>query len=162
MAVRPESCFRFTGKNRACQDGRWLGGVVVSDAFLALGRRLDLRGFSHDSIGPPLKVRNRRCCLEILAGKSPRGISPRALSERPFCRSLAETDSSLRYVHSTAGSIMPPIAALLARLGPVRVSDRGWKTYDLRDSTIRLVRFGLGMMSSGCRRLLNYPFRGRL
>ena len=39
------------------------------------------------------------------------------------------------------------------------VSDRGWKSHDLRDRTIRLVRFGLGMMRSGYRRLLLYPYR---
>ena len=46
--------------------------------------------------------------------------------------------------------------------GDAGVSDRGWKSHDLRDRTIRLVRFGLGMMRSGYRRLLLYPYRGRL
>jgi hypothetical protein len=41
------------------------------------------------------------------------------------------------------------------------VSDRGWKSHDLRDRTIRLVRLGLGMMRSGYRRLLLYPYRRR-
>jgi hypothetical protein len=48
-----------------------------------------------------------------------------------------------------------------ALFGDTGVSDRGWKSHDLRDRTIRLVRFGLGMMRSGYRGLLNYPFRGR-
>ena len=48
-----------------------------------------------------------------------------------------------------------------ALFGEAGVSDRGWKSHDLRDRTIRLVRFGLGMMRSGYRGLLNYPFRGR-
>jgi hypothetical protein len=39
------------------------------------------------------------------------------------------------------------------------VSDRGWKSHDLRDRTIRLVRLGLGMMRSGYRQLLLYPYR---
>ena len=43
--------------------------------------------------------------------------------------------------------------------GDAAVSDRGWKGHDLRDRTIRLVRFGLGMMRSGYRRLLLYPYR---
>jgi hypothetical protein len=41
------------------------------------------------------------------------------------------------------------------------LSERGWKSHDLRDRTIRLVRFGLGMMHSGYRRLLLYPYRRR-
>jgi hypothetical protein len=41
------------------------------------------------------------------------------------------------------------------------VSDRGWKSHDLRDRTIRLVRLGLGMMHSGYRQLLLYPYRQR-
>ena len=48
-----------------------------------------------------------------------------------------------------------------ALFGDAGVSGRGWKSHDLRDRTIRLVRFGLGMMRSGYRRLLLYPFRGR-
>ena len=48
-----------------------------------------------------------------------------------------------------------------ALFGDAGVSDRGWKSHDLRDRTIRLVRFGLGMMRSGYRRLLLYPYRGR-
>src|SRR6202034_3430633 len=41
------------------------------------------------------------------------------------------------------------------------VSGRGWKSHDLRDRTIRLVRLGLGMMRSGYRQLLLYPYRQR-
>ena len=48
-----------------------------------------------------------------------------------------------------------------AIFGDASVSDRGWKSHDLRDRTIRLVRFGLGMMHSGYRRLLLYPYRRR-
>jgi hypothetical protein len=39
------------------------------------------------------------------------------------------------------------------------VSERGWKSHDLRDRTIRLVRLALAMMHSGYRRLLLYPYR---
>jgi hypothetical protein len=48
-----------------------------------------------------------------------------------------------------------------ALFGDAGLCDRGWKSYDLRDRTIRLVRFGLGMMRSGYRRLLLYPYRRR-
>jgi hypothetical protein len=44
----------------------------------------------------------------------------------------------------------------------IHMSRREWKSHDLRDRTIRLVQFGLGMMRSGYRGLLNYPFRRRL
>ena len=49
------------------------------------------------------------------------------------------------------------IASVL--FGEASLSDRGWKSHDLRDRTIRLVRFGLGLMHSGYRRLLLYPYR---
>jgi hypothetical protein len=48
-----------------------------------------------------------------------------------------------------------------ALFGPIQIFGRDWKSYDLRDRTIRLVRFGLAMTRSGYRSLLNYPFRGK-
>jgi Uncharacterized conserved protein (DUF2285) len=48
-----------------------------------------------------------------------------------------------------------------ALFGTGRMPDRGWKTDDLRDRTIRLARLGHAMMQGGYRRLLLYPFRGR-
>ena len=41
------------------------------------------------------------------------------------------------------------------------VSGRAWKSHDLRDRAIRLVKFGLGMMRGGYRALLLYPYRCR-
>ena len=41
------------------------------------------------------------------------------------------------------------------------VSGRAWKSHDLRDRAIRLVKFGLGMMRGGYRALLLYPYRRR-
>lgn len=49
-----------------------------------------------------------------------------------------------------------------ALFGATRLRERGWKTHDLRDQTVRLVRLGIVMMQGGYRRLLLYPFRGRL
>jgi hypothetical protein len=40
-------------------------------------------------------------------------------------------------------------------------SGPGWKSHDLRDRTIRLVRFGFEMMQGGYRRLLLHPYRRR-
>ena len=48
-----------------------------------------------------------------------------------------------------------------ALFGTGRMPERGWKTHDLRDRTIRLARLGRAMMQGGYRRLLLYPFRGR-
>jgi hypothetical protein len=49
-----------------------------------------------------------------------------------------------------------------ALFGTGRMPESGWKTYDLRDRTVRLVRLGHAMMQGGYRRLLLYPFRGRI
>ncbi len=49
-----------------------------------------------------------------------------------------------------------------ALFGAARVSERAWKTHDLRDRTIRLARLGFAMMRGDDRRLLLYPFRGRI
>ena len=46
--------------------------------------------------------------------------------------------------------------------GTSRMPESGWKTYDLRDRTVRLARLGQAMMQGGYRRLLLYPFRGRI
>ncbi|HVA13078.1 MAG TPA: DUF2285 domain-containing protein [Stellaceae bacterium] len=48
-----------------------------------------------------------------------------------------------------------------ALFGTGRMPERGWKTYDLRDRTVRLARLGHAIMQGGYRRLLLYPFRGR-
>jgi hypothetical protein len=49
-----------------------------------------------------------------------------------------------------------------ALFGTARMPDRGWKTHDVRDRAIRLVRLGHAMMLGGYRRLLLHPFRGRI
>jgi hypothetical protein len=49
-----------------------------------------------------------------------------------------------------------------ALFGGAGVPERGWKTHDLRDRTVRLVRLGVAMMDGAYRRLLLYPFRGRI
>jgi len=41
------------------------------------------------------------------------------------------------------------------------VTGRAWKSHDLRDRAIRLVKFGLGMMRGGYRSLLLHPYRRR-
>jgi hypothetical protein len=67
---------------------------------------------------------------------------------------------ALRAIDGRAkGATYREIATML--FGPLRVRGRAWKSHDLRDRTIRLVRFGLGMTRSGYRRLLTHPRRLR-
>jgi hypothetical protein len=90
-----------------------------------------------------------------LAGRNP-GPNPAALPKPRRDRlvlALRALDGRL------ADTTYREIASVL--FGEAAPSGRGWKSHDLRDRTIRLVRFGLGMMHSGYRRLLLYPYRGR-
>lgn len=52
------------------------------------------------------------------------------------------------------------IAAAL--FGVSRLPERGWKTHDIRDRTIRLCRLGSELMQGGYRQLLFHPYRRRL
>ena len=52
------------------------------------------------------------------------------------------------------------IAAAL--FGAARLPKSGWKTHDLRDRTVRLTRLSFAIMQGGYRRLLLYPYRGRV
>lgn len=52
------------------------------------------------------------------------------------------------------------IAAAL--FGAVALPQHGWKTDDLRDRTVRLVRLGFATMQGGYRRLLLHPSRARV
>jgi Uncharacterized conserved protein (DUF2285) len=90
-----------------------------------------------------------------LAGRNP-GPNPAALPKTRRDRlilALRALDGRL------ADATYREIASVL--FGEAGLSDRGWKSHDLRDRTIRLVRFGLEMMSSGYHRLLLYPYRRR-
>jgi hypothetical protein len=51
------------------------------------------------------------------------------------------------------------IAEVLFAVG--RLTSRAWQTHDLRDRTIRLVRYGFSLMEGGYFRLLLHPYRGR-
>ena len=90
-----------------------------------------------------------------LAGRNP-GPNPAALPK-------ARRDRLILALRALDGRLddatYREIASVL--FGDADLSERGWKSHDLRDRTIRLVRFGLGMMRSGYRRLLLYPYRRR-
>jgi hypothetical protein len=93
----------------------------------------------------------------------------RGLAGRPLGRNPATLPTARR------GRLVLALRALDGRLaeasyreiagalfGGTRLPERGWKTHDLRDRTARLVRLGAAMMQGGYRRLLRYPFRGRI
>ena len=88
-----------------------------------------------------------------LAGRNP-GPNPAALPK-------ARRDRLILALRALDGRLEDATYREIASVlfGEAGLSDRGWKSHDLRDRTIRLVRFGLGMMRSGYRRLLLYPYR---
>jgi hypothetical protein len=90
-----------------------------------------------------------------LAGRNP-GPNPAALPK-------ARLDRLILALRALDGRLDDATYRQIASVlfGDAGASDRGWKSHDLRDRTIRLVRFGLGMMRSGYRRLLLYPYRRR-
>jgi hypothetical protein len=45
--------------------------------------------------------------------------------------------------------------------GDDAIPGKDWRHHDLRDRTVRLVRYGVSMMQGEYRHLLLYPFRGR-
>ena len=55
------------------------------------------------------------------------------------------------------GASYREIAATLFGVGSL--PERGWKTHDLRDRTIRLARYGRHLMNGGYRSLLLHPYR---
>jgi hypothetical protein len=57
------------------------------------------------------------------------------------------------------GASYREIAAVL--FGAKAIPGSGWKSHDLRDRTIRLVRFGVDMMNADYRLLLLHPYRRR-
>ncbi len=48
-----------------------------------------------------------------------------------------------------------------ALFGADAIPENHWRHHDLRDRTVRLVRYGMSMMRGEYRHLLLYPFRGR-
>ena len=77
-----------------------------------------------------------------------------AAQRQRFVNALRALDA-----HLDSASYRQIAAALF---GEKRLPERGWKTHDLRDRTIRLVRLGTDLMQGGYRRLLLYPFRHKL
>ena len=92
----------------------------------------------------------------VLNGRNPGG-DPAALSQTQrdhLIDALRALDARL------ANATYREIAAAL--FGASRLPERGWKTHDLRDRTIRLCRLGFELMQGGYRQLLLHPYRQRL
>jgi hypothetical protein len=92
----------------------------------------------------------------VLNGRNP-GDDPAALSHAQrdhLIDTLRALDARLE------NATYREIAAAL--FGASRMPERGWKTHDLRDRTIRLCRLGFELMQGGYRQLLLHPYRRRL
>ena len=93
-----------------------------------------------------------------------RALAGRPLGRDPATLSAARRDRLVLALRALDGRLAEAsyreIAAAL--FGAAGLPERGWKTHDLRDRTARLVRLGMAMMQGGYRRLLLYPFRGRI
>jgi hypothetical protein len=92
-----------------------------------------------------------------------RGLTGRNPGPNPAALSRARLNRLILALRALDGRLDDATYREIARVlfAVADVSERGWKGHDLRDRTIRLVRFGLAMMSSGYRRLLIYPYRRR-
>ena len=92
-----------------------------------------------------------------------RGLAGRNLGPNPAALPKARRDRLILALRALDGRLDDATYREIATalFDDADVSDRGSKSHDLRDRTIRLVRFGLGMMRSGYHRLLLYPYRRR-
>jgi hypothetical protein len=93
-----------------------------------------------------------------------RGLTGRPLGRDPATLPAPRRDRLVLALRALDGHLARASYREIAEVlfGGGRLPERGWKTYDLRDRTVRLVRLGVAMMQGGYRRLLLYPFRGRI
>jgi hypothetical protein len=97
----------------------------------------------------------RRLWLATHGGKPGKDAAALSKTQRDhFVKALRALDGHLEHASYRE------IASIL--FGENRIPSRGWKSHDLRDRTIRLVRLGNDLMQGGYRQLLLYPFRQRL
>ncbi len=90
-----------------------------------------------------------------LSGRNP-GLDPARLSRLRRDKLIL----ALRALDACSDDVSyREVAAVL--FGAAAVSERGWKSHDLRGRTIRLVHFGYDMMQGGYRHLLLHPYRRR-
>lgn len=116
--------------------------------------------------GPPAILLPLDRLFEIRAAEAIRlwrGLSGRNPGPSPAMLSKPRRDRLVLTLRALDGRLEAAsyreIAGTLFGIG--EVPERGWKSHDLRDRTIRLVRSGLELMHSGYRRLLLHPYRRR-
>jgi hypothetical protein len=92
-----------------------------------------------------------------------RGLTGRSTGPNPAALSPTRRDRLILGLRALDGRLddasYREIAGVL--FGADEIPPRDWKTHDLRDRTIRVVRFGVSMMKGGYRRLLLHPCRRR-
>ena len=92
-----------------------------------------------------------------------RGLTGRNPGPNPAALSRARSDRLILALRALDGRLEGAshreIADALFNLGSI--TGRDWKNHDLRDRTVRLVRFGRDMIQGGYQRLLLHPFRRR-
>jgi Uncharacterized conserved protein (DUF2285) len=93
-----------------------------------------------------------------------RGLTGRLPGRDPAILPAARRDRLLLALRALDGRLEKASYRDIAEIlfGTSRMPERGWKTHDLRDRTVRLARLGQALMQGGYRRLLVYPFRGRI
>ena len=93
-----------------------------------------------------------------------RGLTGRLPGRDPAILPAARRDRLLLALRALDGRLEKASYRDIAEtlFGTSRMPERGWKTHDLRDRTVRLARLGQALMQGGYRRLLVYPFRGRI
>lgn len=92
-----------------------------------------------------------------------RGLTGRAVGRNPAELPVARRERLVLALRALDGRLGEASYRDIAEalFGSSRMPDRGWKTHDIRDRTVRLARLGFSLMQGGYRRLLLYPFRGR-
>jgi hypothetical protein len=102
----------------------------------------------------------RLAALRQLAAR----LMGRSLNPDPFALTRARRTRLIQALRALDGRLAgaPYRAIAEALFGGRAFPERAWKTHDLRDRTIRLVRYGEALMRGGYRRLLLHPYRGKL
>jgi hypothetical protein len=92
-----------------------------------------------------------------------RALTGRDPSPNPATLPRARRDRLLLALRALDGRLdnasYREIAEVLFAVG--RLTSRAWQTHDVRDRTIRLVRYGFSLMEGDYLRLLLHPYRGR-
>lgn len=91
------------------------------------------------------------------------GLTGRSLGRNPAVLPAARRERLVLALRALDGRLDKASYRDIAEalFGSSRMPDRGWKTHDIRDRTVRLARLGFSLMQGGYRRLLLYPYRGR-